>query len=291
MRYVIMDLEWNNVYVKRLKGYINEIIEVGAVMLDESLTEINSFSCLVKSQLRRKLSARVEELTHLTNDELNSSGITFQNAMDQFSDWLQDPKDIIFMTWGNGDIRSLLDNYRLFMQTETIPFLHYYIDLQSYCQGMVASQTTNQVGLSAAAEKIGIDLSQFHNHRALDDSILAAECLRRTFDSEKIERYTDTCDDSFFRRLLFKTVLLTDLDDPKIDKALFRCRCDHCGKDMDLFSDWFSTKNGFRSVFVCHDCKIYKRCTIRFVELTGGMDIKISYRIAHELTEAENDKA
>ncbi len=289
MRYVIIDLEWNNVYVKRLKGFINEIIEVGAVMLDDSLQEMDTFSCLVKSQISKKLNSRVEELTHLTNEELAISGVSFQAAMKYFSHWLNDKNDVIVLSWGNGDIRSLLDNYRFFMETETIPFLHSYIDLQSYCQGIVASQTLNQVGLSAAAEKIGIDLSLFHNHRALDDSRLAAECLRQTFDIDKIKRYTEACDDSFFRRLLFKSVLITDLDDPKIDHALMRCKCERCGKDMELFHNWSSTKNGFRSVFICHSCKIYKRCTIRFVELTGGMDIKISYRTAHELTEADHD--
>ena len=35
MHYIVMDLEWNNTYAKRIKGFINEVIEVGAVMLDE----------------------------------------------------------------------------------------------------------------------------------------------------------------------------------------------------------------------------------------------------------------
>ena len=28
MQFIIMDLEWNNAYCKKLKGYINEIIAV-----------------------------------------------------------------------------------------------------------------------------------------------------------------------------------------------------------------------------------------------------------------------
>ena len=35
MAYVVFDLEWNSGYCKKTKGFINEIIELGAVKLDE----------------------------------------------------------------------------------------------------------------------------------------------------------------------------------------------------------------------------------------------------------------
>ena len=35
--YVILDLEWNGTYSRRIKGFINEIIEFGAVKVDEQL--------------------------------------------------------------------------------------------------------------------------------------------------------------------------------------------------------------------------------------------------------------
>ena len=34
MNIVILDLEWNGAYSRRLHGFINEIIEFGAVKLD-----------------------------------------------------------------------------------------------------------------------------------------------------------------------------------------------------------------------------------------------------------------
>ena len=40
MHYIIMDLEWNNAYVPKTKSFMNEIIEVGAVKLDEKLENI-----------------------------------------------------------------------------------------------------------------------------------------------------------------------------------------------------------------------------------------------------------
>lgn len=35
MQYIVMDLEWNNVYSIKRGGFMNEVIEIGAVRLDE----------------------------------------------------------------------------------------------------------------------------------------------------------------------------------------------------------------------------------------------------------------
>ena len=59
VNYIIMDLEWNNTYCKKKKGFMNEIIEIGAVKLDSDLNIIDSYSVFVKPQLGKKLHARV----------------------------------------------------------------------------------------------------------------------------------------------------------------------------------------------------------------------------------------
>ena len=51
MDFIIMDLEWNNTYARKTKGFINEIIEIGAVKLDENLNFKDKFSCLIKPQI------------------------------------------------------------------------------------------------------------------------------------------------------------------------------------------------------------------------------------------------
>ena len=43
MNIVILDLEWNGAYSRRLHGFINEIIEFGAVKLDAQL----NITCLL----------------------------------------------------------------------------------------------------------------------------------------------------------------------------------------------------------------------------------------------------
>ena len=51
MVYVILDLEWNNTYGRKTKSFINEIIEIGAVMLDDELREVSRFSRLIRAQI------------------------------------------------------------------------------------------------------------------------------------------------------------------------------------------------------------------------------------------------
>ena len=63
MQYIVMDLEWNNVYSIKRGGFMNEVIEIGAVRLDEQLCEIDAFSHLIKSQIGKRLRGHVRELT------------------------------------------------------------------------------------------------------------------------------------------------------------------------------------------------------------------------------------
>lgn len=72
MDFIIMDLEWNNTYARKTKGFINEIIEIGAVKLDENLNFKDKFSCLVRPQIGKKLRGSVKELTNITNEEVRS---------------------------------------------------------------------------------------------------------------------------------------------------------------------------------------------------------------------------
>lgn len=87
MHYIIMDLEWNTTYARRIKGFLNEVIEIGAVMLDDNLNIIDEFSCFVKAQVGKKLRSSVKRLTSISNEDLDS-GMLFTRAMSKFRDWI-----------------------------------------------------------------------------------------------------------------------------------------------------------------------------------------------------------
>ena len=121
MNYIIMDLEWNNAYCKKKKGFMNEIIEIGAVKLDEELNQIDTFSLFIKAQLGKKLHTRVKELTNISNDDI-STGTPFSQAMSEFRKWSAGENNVV-LTWGDTDVRVLVENFRYFNGINFVPFL------------------------------------------------------------------------------------------------------------------------------------------------------------------------
>ena len=155
MQYVVFDLEWNNVYGRKIKGFINEIIEIGAVKLDENLNEISSFSSFVKPSIGKRLRGSVKKLTNITNDDV-LGGEPFTQVFSSFRKWIGAQPTVI-LTWGDGDIRVLIENYKYLNGIAYIPFLTDYVDLQTYVQRKVPTEKGQQIGLGKAAEALGID--------------------------------------------------------------------------------------------------------------------------------------
>ena len=73
MNYVVVDFEWNQACYG--KGSENrkipfEIIEIGAVKLDENLKEIDRFSRTIRPKVYKKLHYITRDLTGITQEEL-----------------------------------------------------------------------------------------------------------------------------------------------------------------------------------------------------------------------------
>ena len=157
MNIVILDLEWNGSYSKKVHHYVNEIIEIGAVKVDENLNEIDTFSMLVKPEIGKKLSSHIASLTHISNDELFEKGLSFKAATDKFREF---SADSVILTWGTSDILTLMDNFSYYTGDSEIPFLKSYCNLQEYCEYMLdVHNPAAQLGLLNCAEMLGIESS------------------------------------------------------------------------------------------------------------------------------------
>ena len=80
MRYIVVDLEWNNAFSPKSKKAINEIIEIGAVKLDENLVVKDTISTFIRPSVGKKLSKRVVEMTNITDADV-AGGMSFINAV------------------------------------------------------------------------------------------------------------------------------------------------------------------------------------------------------------------
>ena len=273
MGFVILDLEWNGTYSRRLKGFMNEIIECGAVKVDEKLRVLDTFEMLVRPQVGKKISGKISSLTSITNEDL-ADGPQFLQVVSRFRRWAG---DCVIMTWGTSDILTLIENYRYFCGSRRIPFLRRYVNLQAYCEQCLSYDCTKQMGLSTAAQLLEIDESEFDHHRALGDSLLSLRCLQKLYDPEKLEPFVQSAEnDEFYNRMEFRTVAVCNLNHPQIKPSDLAFCCDLCGRRARRAGKWQLHNKSFRAPFVCRHCG-HRFCgRVQFKLKYEGMVVKKS---------------
>ncbi len=255
MDIAILDLEWNAAYSRKRKGYINEIIEFGAVKCDADpstgkLRRKSSFSCFVRPQVSKRLNSVVADLTSITEENL-TGGSAFMRVVSRFRRWLG---DCLVMTWGLADIHTLIENCRYFSGSIQVPFLTQYCDLQRYAEEYLGLGTAEQAGLEKVAHLLGLDSQGLTQHRALDDSLLALGVLEKIFDKQAIAAHTQDCGREFYQRMTFRTSYVRDLEDPRVKPEYLSFDCPRCGGKSESVGRWSARNRGFRAEFRCESC-------------------------------------
>ncbi len=259
MNYIILDLEWNDVYYKKIGGFVNEIVEIGAIKLNENFEIIDRFSIIVKSAISKRLSTRFKNLTGMTNEQMQS-GIPFSKALELYKNWVSN--DSLTFTWSDSDLYTLYNNCQYFTDSYQNAAIGKYVDLQKYFQHKLylsGVEQKNQISLSNAATLLKIKVDEENLHHALDDSLIAAEILKICYDYKTINNFIiDTSDDSFFKKLIFKPYYIKDLNNDLIDNSTIKFSCPICKGNTRRVT-------GFKFVCPWFHTKVYcKKCDTRF---------------------------
>ena len=262
MNYIIFDLEWNNAYSYAKKGFMNEIIEIGAVKLNERLEIVDTFKQLILPKITKKLSGRCKSLTNITNEELKQNGIPFADAIKDFSRWSRGDGNV-FMSWSNSDLYVLTNNYQTFLGNLNINFITKYCDAQKYCMSFIERENNNQISLADCGEAFGIKIDTDKLHRALTDCYLTAECLKKVFDKDKLQNYIHDCDSSFFERLIYKPYFITKPVTELFDVYKQELLCPVCKSKMVRLKDFECVNKSFRCPTKCKKCGITYWTTVR----------------------------
>lgn len=278
MNYIVLDLEFNGAYSKNRHRFVNEIIEFGAVKLDEQLNIVDTFSELVTPQISKKLNTHVSALTHITIDELKKSNNSFSHVMSRFRKFLGDG---VLMSWSNSDILVLIENYKYFYGNDKMSFLKFYVNLQKYCERALGySDRSHQMGLSTCAEQLGIEFEDNSLHRAYNDAELTAECFKALYDEDLLKEYLFVCNEDFYRRISFKNYNICDLKDPHVDRREMYFNCENCGRRALRRSKWRLKNKSFRAYFRCIRCRkdfegriVFKRCYDHVEVIKKAVDI------------------
>ena len=190
MQYIIMDLEWNQpisyssaAYRKDDEKLIFEMIQIGAVKLDENLEVIDTFTQLIRPIYYVKLHPRIKRITHISQEELEEAP-PFSEALTRFADFCG--QDYALITWGCDDVSVLEQNKRFFHCGIELSDIY---DMQRV-YGELIGNTKERQGLQAAMAHFEIDPDEekpFHN--ALNDAWYTAMVLRRLPDPAKVLQY------------------------------------------------------------------------------------------------------
>ena len=235
MNYILMDLEWNDAFSKKLNGFVNEIVEIGAVKLDENFNEIDRFSQIVRSAITKKLSNRFKQLTGMTNEQMQQ-GIPFAKALENYKAWAGE--DTITLTWSNSDLHTLYHNCVNFIGDYKAAEIGKYVDLQKYFQyelSLKGEKQKNQISLANAAILFGIDFETDTLHQALGDSYIAAAILKKCYVKKHFETFIiDTSKNDFYKKMMYKVHYLNDMSDLMIDKNSLSVNCPKCKNKLKI---------------------------------------------------------
>lgn len=167
-KYVIVDLEMCNVpkTVRRAVYHCrNEIIQIGAVLVDESLEIAGEFVTYVKPQFGT-IDAYIEELTGISRKDVLGAPC-IKDALERFMSWV--PDDAVMVSW------SMSDESQIRKETEAknivIDRLQEYLESWVDCQKTFGEKMDNQRSykLSEALIIANIDYDD-GEHDALVDS-------------------------------------------------------------------------------------------------------------------------
>lgn len=89
---VVFDLEYTTWKGAREHNWSDpkkhkEVVQIGAVIIDKDLSEIDSFEVLVKPRINPVLSDYFVDLTKITQAEVDKKGVDFSQALKDFYQW------------------------------------------------------------------------------------------------------------------------------------------------------------------------------------------------------------
>ena len=260
MNYIVFDLEFN-MFFKFKEGDLanpelkNEIIQIGAVKLNEELETISNFDLIIKPVIYRRMNPYVKRKTNINTSRV-AQGTPFVKAIESFHTWVGD--DSVLCSWGHDDILALRDNC-LFFGFDALSFDKFINIQQLY---MKFGNLSKQQSLESAVEVLEIELSTpFHD--ALSDAIYTVDIFKKVYDfsSDAIMNWEKAQKENEIKIEALKQL---------IDKAAIKCP--QCDRIIQKNGEFTKTKKYFAFGF-CNECNIQVRHISRITQKSGEYSI------------------
>ena len=252
MNYIVFDLEWNqacDLKTKLESSLTFEIIEIGAVKLNEEKEKIDDFHELIKPQVFQKMNQVTGELIHLSMEQLRNCR-TFPEVADDFVKWCG--SDYVFCTWGNLDLLELQRNMDYYNMTPVSEKTIRYYDVQKLFSIAFEDRKSRRT-LQYAVDFLDIE-KDVAFHRAYTDAHYTAkviQCITNSavfcnysFDTYRLPRNkSEEINVSFGDYAKYISREFPDKATAMADRDVSSTRCFLCGAKTRRRIPWF-TSNG-----------------------------------------------
>ena len=225
MNYIIFDLEWNQCgseseIITEPLCLPGEIIEIGAVKLDDAFQKQDELRLYIKPKYYEKLHRRIVSLTGIRDKMLLEQGLTFPEAYEKFRAFCGE--EYSFMTWSTSDLPILVDNMLLHgIDISDLPDTY---DLQRiFCNEIM--RLSRRMSLDDALKVLNEKGDTAHD--ALNDSRNTALVCNH-LDLEEYAR-------EYVSRAFAEPPLKTVFESPRAaleSEALRQYRCPWCGETV-----------------------------------------------------------
>lgn len=180
MNYIVFDLEWNQgdapVTVEG-KTLTFEIVEIGAVKLNENKEKIGEFSRLIKPQVHKHMHRITGKLIHLTMEDLEN-GEPFPVVADDFLKWCGE--DPVFCSWGPLDLTEFQRNLDFFGMPLLSDRPIAFYDVQKL-YSLAYDDGKSRKALETAVDELKLE-KDIPFHRAMADAEYTAKIFRKLSD-------------------------------------------------------------------------------------------------------------
>ena len=163
----------NNTSIDPIPECRFEIIQIGAVKLDENYNIVGRFSEFIKPNLYKTLHPFVKKITCFESEQFKDA-LPFNEVYENFRKFMGD--EPVFVTWGKADVQTLYTNLKYYDMLQCKVLIK-YIDLQSIVSSKLNFKK-GVIGLKNAVEMLNIEETEpFHN--AYNDAYYTAMILKK----------------------------------------------------------------------------------------------------------------
>ena len=187
MNYIVFDLEWNQSPYGQSGEHPRmpfEIIEIGAVKLNDDLKITDEYVSLIRPKLYKRLHRSIKPMLNYDEEDLKN-GKPFKEACKEFLDWCGE--DYVFCTWGASDLFYLQSNMD-FYYMEKLEFPLKYYNIQQIYADLFDEEGKISKLEKACGELEIPEVEPFHS--AVNDARYTARVLAKIRPDDLEERYT-----------------------------------------------------------------------------------------------------